>query len=409
VVQVGGHGDVVTTLDFVQRFGLAVRPRSGGHSYVGASTGNGVLVLDTGGLRSIRVVSGAHQVRIGAGARLGRLHEILDERGRTIPTGTCPTVGAAGLILGGGIGAESRLYGLACDAVVAIRVVTPDGRVRMVSRTEEPDLFWALRGSGGGNLGVVTEFVMRTFASRPAEFFFLSWSPAHAVDVLRGWQERLPSMPRSSWANLHLDAAQGTVIPRIVGVAWGASGRTEANALIRAVGIAPVRQQHVTRSHGAAMQLLAGPAGNRPQSWVAGSDIITDAMSSAEARAVVAVVRSRGRARRSGTVILDPLDGAVHDGSTQEASFPWRRALASLQWYVGLASHPSRAAVASGRDFVRAGHEAIGSASAGGYVNYLEPGRSLHQYYGKTWRRLLDTNRRYDPQGLFSSSYSLPN
>src|SRR3954471_20862649 len=61
VVQVSGHGDVVTTLDFVQRFGLAVRPRSGGHSYVGASTGNGVLVLDTGGFGCIRVAPGARQ------------------------------------------------------------------------------------------------------------------------------------------------------------------------------------------------------------------------------------------------------------------------------------------------------------------------------------------------------------
>jgi FAD/FMN-containing dehydrogenase len=409
VVQVAGDGDVVATLDFVERFDLAVRPRAGGHSYVGASTGNGVLVLDTGSLNSIRVASSAQRIRIGAGARLGQLHKVLDQRGRTVPTGTCPTVGAAGLILGGGIGAESRLYGLTCDAVVEIRVVTPDGRVRTVSRTEEPDLFWALRGSGGGNLGIVTQFVMRTSAARPAEFFFLRWSPAHAVDVLRGWQERLADMPRSSWANVHLDAGQGTVTPRIVGVSWGASGRAEAKALIRAVGFPPVQQQYVARSHSGAMQLLAGSGGARRQSWVAGSDILAGPLSSAEAKAIVAVVRSRGRARRSGALILDPLDGAVHDGSTRVASFPWRHALASLQWYVGLPSSPSRATVSSGRDFVRSGHEAIGSASAGGYINYLEPGRPLRQYYGESWARLLETNRRYDPHGLFSSSFSLPN
>jgi FAD/FMN-containing dehydrogenase len=409
VVQVAGPDDVVATVDFVQRFGLAVRPRSGGHSYVGASTGNGVLVLGTGGLRSIRVASGARRIRIGAGARLGQLHAVLDQRGRTIPTGTCPTVGAAGLTLGGGIGAESRLYGLTCDAVVAIGVVTPEGRVRTVSRTEQPDLFWALRGSGGGNLGIVTEFVMRTFPALPAEFFFLRWSSAHAIHVLRGWQERMADMPRSSWANVHLDAGQGTVIPRIVGVAWGASGRTEATALIRAVGVAPVRQVHTTRSHSGAMQLLAGSGGSRRQSWVAGSDVITGAMSSAEAKAIVAVVRSRGRARRAGALILDPLDGAVRDGSTQEASFPWRSAVASLQWYVGIPSNPSRATVKSGREFVRLGHEAIASASAGGYVNYVEPGRPLPQYYGTSWTRLLDTNRKYDPHGLLSSSFSLPN
>jgi len=409
VVQVAGEADVVTTLAFAQRFGLAIRPRSGGHSYVGASTGNGVLVLDTGALRSVRLASAAGRIRIGPGVRLGQLHGILDARGRTIPTGTCPTVGAAGLILGGGIGAESRLYGLTSDAVVAMRLVTADGRVRMVSASHGSDLFWALRGCGGGNLGVVTELVLRTFRSRPAEFFFLRWSPSHAVDVLRGWQERLPGMPRSSWANVHLDAGQGTVLPRIVGVAWGASGRAEANALIRAVGVQPVQQSQTSRSHSEAMQLLAGSGGARRQSWVAGSDVITAPMSHADLKAVVAVVRSRGAARRSGTLILDPLDGAVNDGSTLDASFPWRHAVASLQWYVGLPPHSSPAVISSGRDFVRQGHVAVGAGSSGGYVNYLEPGRPLRQYYGASWSRLLRVNRRYDPDGLFSSSFSLPN
>jgi len=408
VVQVAADSDVVRTLAFAQHFGLAIRPRSGGHSYVGASTGNGVVVLDTGPLRSVRLNGAGSQVRVGAGARLGRIHAVLDTKGRTIPTGTCPTVGAAGLILGGGIGAESRLYGLATDAVVGMRVVTPDGRVRTVSATSEPDLFWALRGSGGGNFGIVTQLVLGTFRSRPAEFFFLRWSPAHAADVLRGWQERLAQMPRSSWANVQLDAGQGTVVPRIVGVAWGASGRAEANALIRAVGVQPVAQLYASRSHSRATQLLAGPAGARRQSWVAGSDIISAPLSGATARAVVAVVRSRGAGRRSGTAILDPLDGAVWDGSTKESSFPWRHAVASLQWYVGLPSRPSRAVVSSGQDFIHRGHLALGAASAGGYVNYLEAGRPLRQYYGTSWSRLVRVNRTYDPDGFFSSSFSLP-
>jgi FAD/FMN-containing dehydrogenase len=409
VVQVAREADVVQTVAFARRFGLAVRPRSGGHSYVGASTGNGVLVLDTGALHMVDLDPTSHHLRVGAGARLAQVHLALDRHGRTIPTGTCPTVGAAGLVLGGGIGAETRLRGLTTDAVLQIRIVTPDGRVRHVDAQHEPDLFWALRGSGGGNFGVVTGFVMRTFRSRPAEFFFLRWSPAHAVEVLRGWQERVPRMPRSSWANVHLDAAQGTVVPRIVGVAWGASGRAEANALIRAVGVPPVGELHASRSHSGAMQLLAGPAGTQRQSWVAGSDIIAAPLSRAEAKAVVAVVRRRGAAGHPGTLIVDPIDGAVHDGSTREASFPWRHALASLQWYVGIPSHPARGVVHSGRDFVQRGHAAVVSASLGGYVNYVEPGRPLRQYYGSSWARLVKINEKYDPGGFFSSAFSLPN
>jgi hypothetical protein len=142
---------------------------------------------------------------------------------------------------------------------------------------------------------------------------------------------------------------------------------------------------------------------------VAGSDIIRTPLSRAEAKAVVAVIRHRGQAGRAGTLIVDPIDGAVHDRSTHEASFPWRDALASLQWYVGIPSHPASGVVQSGRDFVHRGHAAVASASAGGYVNYVEPGRPLRQYYGSSWTKLSKINDTYDPGGFFSSAFSLPN
>jgi len=408
VVQVISEADVKACLAFAQRYRLVVRPRSGGHSYVGASTGNGVLVVDTRRLNAITVDSSHGYVHVGAGAALGVVHGVLDAHGLTIPTGTCPTVGVAGLALGGGIGAESRLYGLTLDAVTAIRVVTGDGRILLVSDHEEPDLFWALRGGGGGNFGVATQFVLRTSVAHSADFFFLRWSSAHAVDVIRGWQERLSAMPRTSWANVHLDAVRGAVVPRIVGLAWGASGRAEARALIRAVGATPVSAVYASRSHSGAVQLLAGSSGSVRQSWVAGSDVVGAPLSSAKAREAVAVVARRAGTGGAGALILDPLDGAVHDGSTRTSCFPWRGATASLQWYMGLPSRPSLAAVNSGRQFIARGHAALGAASVGGYVNYLEPGRSLRSYYGSSWTALVKANGTYDPAGLFTSGFSLP-
>lgn len=367
------------------------------------------MVVDTGRLDGIKLDASRRHVRIGAGATLGRIHEVLDDQDLTVPTGTCPTVGVAGLTLGGGIGAESRLYGLTLDAVTAIRVVTGDGRVRTASDNENPALFWAMRGGGGGNCGVATEFVMRTSPALPAEFFFLRWGSSHAVDVVRGWQERLLEMPRTGWANVHLEAVSGTVVPRIVGVSWGGSGRAQARALINAVGAPPVAESYAFRSHRGAMSMLAGSGAAVRRSWVAGSDVVEAPLSAARAKAIVAVVRRRGAVGSAGALILDPLDGAVHEGSTRTSSFPWRRAAASLQWYVGLASHTSAAAVESGRRFIARGHAAVGSASSGGYVNYLEPGRPVRAYYGDSWPDLLNANKVYDPAGLFSSRYSLPN
>ena len=109
VIRAADAGDIADSLTFASDHGLSPRPRSGGHSYVGASTGNGVLVIDCASLDTISYDAARRQVTVGAGVRLGDLHRVLDRHGRTVPTGTCPTVGAAGLTLGGGIGTETRL------------------------------------------------------------------------------------------------------------------------------------------------------------------------------------------------------------------------------------------------------------------------------------------------------------
>ena len=167
MIRAADAGDIADSLTFAIDHGLSPRPRSGGHSYVGASTGNGVLVIDCAGLDTISYDAGSRQVTVGAGVRLGDLHRVLDRYGRTVPTGTCPTVGAAGLALGGGIGTETRLQGLTQDALVGATVVTPDGATHRVSAGHEPDL-WALRGGGGGNLGSSPSSVTARIPLSPA-------------------------------------------------------------------------------------------------------------------------------------------------------------------------------------------------------------------------------------------------
>ena len=91
------------------------------------------------------------------------LHQTLAAAGRGIPTGICPTVGAAGHALGGGLGAQSRHAGLLSDALTSATVVLPGGQAVTASAAENPDLFWALRGGGGGNFGVTTSLTFATF------------------------------------------------------------------------------------------------------------------------------------------------------------------------------------------------------------------------------------------------------
>jgi FAD/FMN-containing dehydrogenase len=258
VVRAADAGDIADSLTFATDHGLSPRPRSGGHSYVGASTGNGVLVIDCAGLDTISYDAGSRQVTVGAGVRLGDLHRVLGRHGRTVPTGTCPTVGAAGLTLGGGIGTETRLRGLTQDALVGATVVTPDGATHRVSAGHEPDLLWALPGGGGGNLGIVTQFSYRTYPALSGEIFRLSWPAAAAVDVLIGWQHRLAAMPTRSWANLHLDSSGGAVMPSITGICWGGPAEDDIDALVDAVGRQPTSRRSWSETHAGSVRWFAG-------------------------------------------------------------------------------------------------------------------------------------------------------
>src|SRR6202008_3849969 len=155
--------DVQKAMAFAAANNLKVAPRSGGHSYIGASTANGAMVLD---LRQLpgeaNYDASTGQVTVTPATSLYTMHRTLAAAGRGIPTGTCPSVGAAGHALGGGMGAQSRHAGLLCDQLTSASVVLPNGQAVTASAANNPDLFWALRG-GGGNFGVTTSLTFATF------------------------------------------------------------------------------------------------------------------------------------------------------------------------------------------------------------------------------------------------------
>ena len=151
--------DVATCLAFVRKFGVPVAARCGGHSYAGWSSTSG-LIIDVTRMSGVNV-SGS-TATVGAGTRLIDFYNGLAAHGRGVPGGSCPTVGIAGLTLGGGVGVVSRAYGLTSDNVQSLQIVTADGQVRTCNSSQNSDLFWACRGGGGGNFGVVTSFTFRT-------------------------------------------------------------------------------------------------------------------------------------------------------------------------------------------------------------------------------------------------------
>jgi hypothetical protein len=152
---------VAEVINWCRHHDMPFAIRGGGHSYAGYSTSHG-LVIDMALMNEIALAPETGIATIGAGAINASVYAALDEAGRTITHGRCPTVGIAGYLLGGGIGFNMRRYGMACDALISAEMVTADGRILTLSAEENPDLFWAIRGGAGGNFGVMTAFTLET-------------------------------------------------------------------------------------------------------------------------------------------------------------------------------------------------------------------------------------------------------
>jgi FAD/FMN-containing dehydrogenase len=187
--------DVRHAVGFARSEGLDVAVRGGSHSIPGFSTVEGGIVIDLSPMKGIKVDVGAATVRAEGGVIWGELDAATQEHGLATTGGLVSTTGVAGFTLGGGIGWLMRKYGLACDNLRSAEVVTADGQVLTASATENPDLFWALRG-GGGNFGVVTSFEFDLHPVGPTVAAGPVFYPGdRAEEILRFYREFVKTVP----------------------------------------------------------------------------------------------------------------------------------------------------------------------------------------------------------------------
>ncbi|WP_433730022.1 FAD-binding oxidoreductase [Actinoplanes sp. CA-051413] len=412
VARCAAPADVTEVIRFARRFGVPVVPRGGGHSYVGASTSRTGVVLDLRGIRAIGYDAGSRTATIGGGARLIDVYDRLDAHGVSIPSGSCGTVGIGGITLGGGIGMAASAYGMTCDAVIAAELATADGRLRTVHAGREPDLFWALRGGGGGSLGVVTTWRMRTYPAVPAGTFVLTYPWSAAAEVAAGWQARLSRAPDETWSSCQFASdARGARSVRISGVLLGGAADTEVAAIVRAIGREPAtvrveRLPHRTVVHNRGGCDDAGDCGPRATELV-GSDVFPRILPPAAVAALLASVERRSKARRPGIAKLKRMTGAQGRVAPGATAFPWRGVHTMLQWLV----QPATGDPATVRDayaWIDDGHRAMARWSAGRYVNYLEPDPAqVPRYHGANLARLRRIRAAADPDRLFRSPYAV--
>ena len=215
IVRCASTGDVVAAVRAARELGLEIGVRCGGHSAVGHGVPDGGLMIDLTPMGAVRVDPGRRRARVQGGALLGALDRATQQHGLATTAGNVSHTGVGGLTLGGGMGWLARQHGLACDNVVSYEVVTADGSVLSASATENPDLFWGLRG-GGGNFGVVTDFEFALHeVAHPTLSVELDFPLEQAASVLRGWRDLNEVAPREATYTAFVDTDR-----LIVGYVW---------------------------------------------------------------------------------------------------------------------------------------------------------------------------------------------
>ncbi len=403
--------DVRAAVRWAIRHDVPMRARSGGHSYAGYSVLNDGLVIDLRKLDGISVNRGTGIATIGAGAQLINVYSTLASHGATIPAGSCSSVGIGGSTMGGGMGLAGRAFGLTLDSLVGAEIITADGCVRQVSRTSNPDLFWAIRGGGGGNFGIVTHFRFRMHPMpRAATWVFMSWPWSQASAALEAWQAWQPRATDRFSSVFHLEAIPSG--PRVVlsGQYNGPAG--DIPGLLRSLRSVPgARLSYGQQGYFAMQMRWAGcshlsfnachtvgqyPGGSiERDTFRAGSDYVNRPLSSAGRATLLRATENRIGQPGSGAILLDSYGGAINRVHPNATAFVHRNALYCIQY---LTYNWGSAWLAETRGAMRP------FVSGFCYQNYIDPTLRnwQHAYYGSNYGRLQAIRRRFDPQHRFN-------
>jgi FAD/FMN-containing dehydrogenase len=194
VVHPADARDVIAVVAFAAENGLRVAPQSTGHN-PGPLSLEDTLLLKTSEMRGAEIDAENRRARVSAGDTWGDVVPPAAEKGLAALHGSSPTVGVTGYSLGGGLGWYARKHGLAANSVTAVELITADGKELRADLDNEPELFWALRGGGGANFGVVTglEFELFPVTEVYAGMLLFDWE--RSAEVLHAWNSLLPALP----------------------------------------------------------------------------------------------------------------------------------------------------------------------------------------------------------------------
>lgn len=388
IVRCDGASDVARALDFAQGQKVPIAVRGGGHSRVGYGMCDGGVVIDLSGMNRVEVDERKRVAHAGAGALVRDLDGATQRFGLATTSGGCPTVGIAGLTLGGGEGRLMDKYGAACDNLISAQLVTVDGRQVEANRESNTDLFWAIRG-GGGNFAVVTGLDYQLHPVGEVLSGSLMYPPGRMSELLRAFVKFIAAAPDEMDAIVQLMPSEGGSRCK-ADVCYSADPRI-GNDLLR-----PLRALKPQEDSVRVMPYLdAQAAGGFLLAPVAHfqTDLFLPELSDA---AIAAITTAINDAPPKCKVIIVPLRGAISRVGATETAFALRQPGYEVD-VAGVWSTPVEKETALG--WVKTLRDNLQPFAHGVYVNQLgETSEELvRAAYGSNYARLVEIKKKYDP------------
>jgi FAD/FMN-containing dehydrogenase len=370
-----------------------------------------MIVADLTPMRSVSFSDGV--ATAGAGARVGDVYTVLAEHGRTIPAGRTSSVGIAGLTLGGGFGILGRKYGLTCDQLLAAQVVLADGRVVECDDRHDHELFWALRGAGCGNFGVVTSLSFRTVRMPAATAFSMTWPCSLTAAVIDAWQVWQTAGPDDLTSSLLVKADADGCSPtaNLVGIMLGTQvhARELLSELTVRVGARPLpaycmpfreAKRHPAFT-GSEWQQAAAPHVSASARTANRSEFFRRPLPRQAIAALVENLIAERPPDQSRGLYFTSWGGAYNRVREDATAFVHRNETFLLKYEVSVGS---RAGWNDGQRWLARCADSIRPHGTGGvYPNFPDPSLTdwAYAYYGVNYERLQRVKQEYDPMSFF--------
>lgn len=396
--------DVSNAVCWAKRHCIPIRIRSGGHNYEGYSNGNCVLVIDISRLNDMYIDTDSNLLHVESGVTNQQVYGLVSSFGYPFPGGTCPSVGVSGYCLGGGWGLSCRNYGLGCDSLTEIELIDYEGNLIHANGRVNEDLFWALRGAGGGNFGIV---VAMTF-QLPQKVDFVTLIEIDYLNVSEIEQEQFLSV----WQNwLSKADDRMTLLGRVYqserdgramllrGIFYGEP--EEANLILTdflSLPNAVYNIEAVTFLEAITIIGSVYPPFERFQSV---SGFVIQELSEEEIKSLVQIIQEPPNGSVFAGISLYALGGKVSDVGTNDTAFFYRNAKYMI-WLETVWEKSEFAQV--NREWIAKNYQLIRCLTIGSYVNfpYDKLEHYLEEYFGFHVNQLKRIKTKYDPCNTFS-------